>query len=161
MITVAQIEQLVSEKIQGTDAFLVGVKVNPGNKIVVLLDGMNGVGIDECVAMSRHIEGSLDREAEDFELEVSSPGLTSPFQVLSQYEKYKGKEVEVKTEDGKKLKGELSEVGAEGIVIKTREKRRIEGRKKKEVVEENIELFFEHEDAAQKIKSTKIVISFK
>ena len=161
MITVAQIESLVAEKIQDTDFFIVAIKVNPGNKIVVLIDGMSGIGIDECVSISRHIEGSLDREIEDFELEVSSPGLTSPFVVLAQYEKYLGKQVEVKTESGTKVKGELSEVMDDKVVVTTKEKKRIEGRKKKELVEEKIDLFFQHEDLNQQIKSTKIVISFK
>lgn len=161
MISEEGIKALVLEKIAGSDFFLVNVKVSTSNKIVILIDGLKGIGIDDCVSISRHVESNLDREQHDFELEVSSPGLSSPFLVLEQYQKYLGKEVEVQTEDGKKVKGVLVRVDSLGIVLKSQEKVKLEGKKKKELVTTEKPFYFEKEDKAQKIKSTKIVISFK
>ena len=161
MITKEQISALVKEQIQDSDKFIVDIKVSPSNKINVLVDGYSGLGIDDCVSISKHIEGAFDREVEDFELEVGSPGLDSPFVVLEQYKKYLGKEVKVINEEGKKIEGVLSEVNEEGIVLKYEEKQRIEGRKKKITVEIEKHLFFNGELKESNIKTTKIVISFK
>ena len=59
--------------------FLVAVKVSSANKIIVLADKLDGITIDECVSIHRFIESKLDRDIEDYELEVSSPGLDLPF----------------------------------------------------------------------------------
>lgn len=161
MITPEQIENLVQDKIAGTELFLVGAKVSPGNKIVVLVDKFSGIGIDDCVEISRHIEGSLDREAEDFELQVSSPGLDAPFMVPQQYQKYVGKEVEVLTQKGNKIKGKLKQVEKEHIVLSFQEKKKLENSNKKALVESEISLYFEGKTPENTIKTTKIVISFK
>ena len=161
MITSEQIQVLVEEKIAGTELFLVGVKVSPTKKIVVLVDGFAGVGIDECVGISRHIENSFDREVEDFELQVSSPGLESAFLVNQQYQKALGKQVEVYTESGAKYLGELAILNQESIVVKYEENKKLVGAKKKTLVKGEIELFFNTSEAEIKIKTTKRVISFK
>jgi len=145
----------VEEKIDGTDYFLVDLSVSSSNAILVEIDSAEGVKISDCVAISRHIEGNLDREEVDFELSVSSAGVGRPFKILKQYEKNIGKEVEVLLVDGQKLKGELQKADKDGIVLKTSRKDRVEGKKKKEII-------IEHKNIPMDgIKETKVIISFK
>lgn len=107
MISEKKIHDLISEKIEGSDIFLVDLSVKPGNKIRILVDSIRGLTVDDCVKVSRHVEFSLDRESEDFDLQVSSPGADSPFKVRDQYRKYEGKNVEVITNDNKVIQGKL------------------------------------------------------
>jgi ribosome maturation factor RimP len=160
MISEELITKLVHEKIEGTNYFLVEVKVGAGNKISVLVDGEEGIPIKGIVGVSRQIESSLDRETEDFELVVSSPGLDQAFKVLKQYLKYIGKKVEVKTGDGKKLQGILISADEEGIVLESSEKLKLEGMKKKELVVTQYVLKFVATEAAKKINECKVVITF-
>lgn len=154
MITLEQIKKLTDEKLEGTTNFIVDISIKPGNKITILLDNDNGVSIGDCVAMSRHVEFSLDRETEDFELNVMSPGLTEPFKILRQYEKYINKEVDVVTKENKKLTGKLLSANNEGIVLEVQTKEKVEGKKSKQTIINNIPLTF------NQIKETKVVISF-
>jgi ribosome maturation factor RimP len=154
MITAEQIQTLVDAKLAEGDNFLVELIVKPGNKIIILLDNDKGVSIADCVAMSRHVEFNLDRETEDFELRVSSPGLDQPFKTLRQYQKYLGKQVEVTTKDQKKLSGKLNKVDKEGIELETRAKERLDSKKGKQLVINNINLTHDQ------IKETKVVVSF-
>lgn len=124
------------------------------NKITVSIDRKGGIAISQCVEVSRFIEKSLDRETEDFELEVSSAGMGQPFKVLKQYLKNVGREVDVKIKDGKKVNGILLGADESGFSIKQITKERIEGRKAKLEVE--TEVRFSYDD----IKETKIVIKF-
>jgi ribosome maturation factor RimP len=155
MITTQQVRELAEEKVKGTDSFIVDVAVKPGNKIVVLVDNDNGVTIDHCVAVSRHIEFSLDREKEDFELSVSSPGADQPFKVERQYKKSIGKEVEIVKVDGVKLKGQLLDADSDKVVIEQVLKLTKEEKKaKKEPVEEvTVKI--------KDIKTIRAIISFK
>ena len=84
MINKETIKQLVNDKIAHSDYFLVDVTVSTSNHIVVEIDNQDGVNIDFCAELSRHIESQLDREVEDYELEVGSAGLTAPFKVIEQ-----------------------------------------------------------------------------
>ena len=84
--------------------FIVEITVKPGNKIIVSIDSFTGIAIDDCVAISRSIEANFDRDIEDYELEVSSAGLTQPFKVFQQYQKNIGKNVEILFKNGQKLK---------------------------------------------------------
>ena len=154
MITLEQVKKLTDEKLEGTANFIVEISIKPGNKITILLDNDNGVSIGDCVAMSRHVEFSLDRETEDFELNVMSPGLTEPLKILRQYEKYIDKEVDVVTKENKKLTGKLLSANNEGIVLETQTKEKVEGKKTKQTVINNVPLTF------NQIKETKVVISF-
>ncbi|MBL4652081.1 MAG: ribosome assembly cofactor RimP [Flavobacteriales bacterium] len=155
MITQAQIEKLVTEKIENTDQFIVSIEVKSGNNIQVEVDSMSGVGVKEFMAISRHIEGNFDREIEDFSLRVSSPGVGEAYKVLEQYTKNVGRKVKVKTNEGKELVGELLRFGSEEICIKTKERKRVEGKKSKQVVEEEITI------QVKDIKETNTEISFK
>lgn len=154
MISVEKIRKLAEEKIAEGSNFIVEISVKPGNKITLLLDNDNGVSISDCVAMSRHIEFNLDREAEDFELNVMSPGLTEPFKIIRQYQKNIGKQLDVLTKENKRITGKLLSVNDEGIVLEIKSKERTEGKKGKQIVINNINLTF------NQIKQTKIVISF-
>ncbi|MCA6361713.1 MAG: ribosome assembly cofactor RimP [Bacteroidetes bacterium] len=155
MITPQYIADLASAKLADSGSYLVDVSVAPGNRIVVTIDNEQGLGIADCVAMSRWIENQLDREAEDFSLDVTSPGLDQPFKVFRQYVKNIGREVEVKQTDGKKLGGILvSAAEGEGIVIEEKKREKVEGKKSKQNVT------YRHEVPFASIKETKIVIKF-
>lgn len=154
MITVEKIQKLADEKLAEGSNFIVDIAVKTGNKITVLLDNDNGVSISDCVAMSRHIEFNLDRESDDFELNVMSPGLSEPFKILRQYQKNIGKQVDVVTKEGKKLSGKLLDANDLGINLETKVKEKVANKKGKQLIINNINLTF------NQIKETKIVISF-
>jgi len=160
VINAKKIQILAEEFLEGTSAFLVDVKVASGNVIRISLENDDRTSITDCVALSRHIEGSFDREEEDFSLDVGSPGLDQPLKVLRQYLKIIGKQIAVNLIEGKKIQGELVSVEEDegefkSLVLKTREKKRIEGRKATEWVDE------EHQFQAGDIEWTKVIISFK
>ena len=115
MIDKNVVTRIVDEWLEGKDYFLVDVTVSPDDKIVVEIDHAEGVWIDDCVELSRYIESKLDREEEDYELEVGSAGIGQPFKVLQQYLIHIGKEVEVLTKTGKKLEGVLKEAGEDNL----------------------------------------------
>jgi ribosome maturation factor RimP len=122
MIEKEKIQGLVEEFISGTGLFLVSVKVSSSNRIIVLADKNEGITIDECAAIHRHIENGLDRVNEDFELQVSSPGLDMPFGVIEQYLKNEGKKVEVTDNEGSKYIGNLKNVTKGGFELETKSK---------------------------------------
>jgi len=141
------VKRLVEEKIAGTDLFIGDVKVKSGNVIYVFLDGDKGVTVDDCIAVSRHIESHLDRDREDFELHVSSFGVGQPLKMHRQYCNAIGREFSIVTTDGMNHEGKLLQVQENEIVI---EKQSI--KKKEPPVEEKI-LFSE-------IKTAKIKVVF-
>lgn len=145
------IENIVNEK----DAFLVDIKISTSNKINIEIDSLKGFTINDCVEVSRLIESKLDREEEDFELEVASAGLSEPFKVIQQYHKNLGKDVETLTKDGKKIKGILSSVSESGFEIEESKMVKVEGKKKKQNIIET------HSFGFDEVKSTKIIIKFK
>jgi len=145
-----KIEESVKEYIRGTDLFLVAVKVSASNKITILADTKKGITIDECALLHQHIENGLDRETEDFELQVSSPGLDSPFSVIEQYYKNEGQKVAVVDDEGQKYTGVLKNVTKGGFDLETEVK--IKG-KAKEV--KDLPFNFDQ------VKSTRIVLTIK
>jgi ribosome maturation factor RimP len=148
MIEKSTIEKLVREFITGTEMFLVSVKVSGDNRIAVLADTMKGIKIDECASLHRHIEKSLDREIEDFELQVSSPGLDAPFTVIEQYYKNEGKKIEVTSDEGTKVAGVLKNITAGGFELDTEVK--VKGKSK-----EIRELSFNFEQ----VKKARLILS--
>ena len=154
MIAKAKVLNLVEEKLED-NMFLVDVSVSKNNTIHVFIDSFDGLTIDQCIEISRHVEHNLDREEEDFELQVSSPGLTESFKVKEQYIKYNGREVEVLTLDGDQLKGVMKDVSDEGITLETSKREKVEGHKKKQLIVKKHNLKFDE------IKTAKAVISFK
>lgn len=153
MITENDIRTSVIKAIQGTPLFIVDVKVSPGPKVAVELDSPTGITIGECRSISKLMNEDFDREKEDFELTISSPGLEKPFKVQEQYLKNIGRTVEVELNDGKKINGTLQKKKNESIILEVKEKRK-NGKKKEEITEL-------HELKLTDIKQTKVVISFK
>lgn len=117
MIEKETIEGYLREILSGREIFLVEVKVDKSNKIRVHIDRLQGVSIDDCAAVSRELEGKLNRDMEDFAMEVSSPGLDAPFKVREQYVKNTGKMVSVQCRDGSKFLGVLKEAREDGILL--------------------------------------------
>jgi len=150
MIEKQKIQSIVEEFIKGTGLFLVAVKVSGANRITVLVDKNEGITIDECAGIHRQIENSLDRETEDFELQVSSPGLDLPFGVIEQYFKNDGKKVEVVDSEGVKYSGKLKSITKGGFELETELK--VKG-KAKEL--KDISFNFEQ------IKSTRVILTIK
>lgn len=155
MISKQKIEELVSQWLQGKDYFLVDIAISSDNKIVVEIDHADGVWIDDCVELSRFIEERLDRDEEDFELEVGSAGLGQPFKVEQQYQNHIGKEVEVLQADGKKVKGLLKAVDGRQFIVSVKEKVKVEGKKRPELQD------VDHQYDMDEVKYTKYLISFK
>ncbi|PKR79662.1 ribosome assembly cofactor RimP [Brumimicrobium salinarum] len=159
MLKKKEIEKLALERIEELNSglFIVEILISTKNVIQVKLDKEDGnVSITECVSVSRNIEHNLDREKQDFELQVSSAGLDQPFRVLKQYIKNIGQEVKVHLkEKNKTIEGVLKHADKEKIILETSTKERLEGKKKKVLVVQ------EHEFKHDEIKETKIIISFK
>ncbi len=95
----SNVRAIIEESIQDTEIFLVDLKITGGGKITVLIDAIGGLPITDCMKVSRGIEFNLDRETEDFELHVSSPGLDKPFKVFKQYEKNITRSIRIVLED--------------------------------------------------------------
>ena len=155
MIEKSKITQLAEDYLASSANYLVDVVIKPGNLIVVEIDNDDAVCIDDCVALSRYLEDNLDREAEDFELEVGSAGVTSPVKVLRQYLKNVGNEVEVLLKNGIKLSGLLKSADDKGIVLSLEKQVKPEGAKRKVTVQEDVVYTFDE------IKNTKYLIRFK
>lgn len=140
-----EVESVLAE----TDKFVVEIKVKAGNRITVLLDSDTSISIDDCIAVTRHIESVFDRETEDYDLTVSSAGIDQPFKLLRQYIKNVGREVEITLNDGSIYTGKLISANTEKISVYRKTKI------KKVETEETREIPF------SEIKQTKEVISFK
>lgn len=149
MIAVETIQKLVQEKIDNTDFFIVDIKVDTANNISIFVDSKESFDVQTCVDISKHVENSLDRDEEDFALEVSSAGIGYPFKVIQQYEKAVGKTIEVLFSDGKKLEGTLIKVNPESFELEYQMKEKPEGAKRPKLVTKQQEI---------KYDSTKSVI---
>ncbi|MFH1118478.1 MAG: ribosome assembly cofactor RimP [Bacteroidota bacterium] len=149
MIKAEEIRKVVEEKIEGSDKFVVEVKVRSGNRIMVLLDSDTSLNIDDCIKISRHIESVFDRETEDYDLVVSSAGIDQPYKMSRQYIKNIGREVEVSLNDKTIFTGKLVAANETGITVYRKTK------VKKTETEETREIPF------TEINQTKEVISFK
>ena len=149
-----RVKELVAEKIADKpDLFLVDVKMHSNGKLMILVDGDNGIGIDDCVAISRHVGFHLEEEnvvETAYNLEVSSPGIDFPFTLPRQYIKNMGRTLAIKMADGSKREGKLSSLTEDAITIE--ETIKVKG-KKAEQIEAVIPL--------NQITETKVLISFK
>ncbi len=154
MVAKEKIEELIKPKLDEGDYFVVSLDISSGNKIKLLIDSLKGITIQECVAFSRAIEHNLDRDTEDFELEVSSPGLDMPLQVKQQYIKNIGRELDLLLDDESKVKGLLKEVKDDEVVIYEEKKVKVEGHKKKQLIKTDHKISFD------KIKKAIVVIKF-
>ena len=136
-----------------SDLFLIDFAVDASNKIKVVLDGDAGVNLKDCMAISRAIEHNLDREEDDFSLEVTSAGATAPLLLPRQYKKNIGRKLEVKTQDGQ-YEGNLTASDENEITLewKAREPKPIG--KGKHTVQKKQEIAFSD------IKEAKVVLKF-
>ena len=150
MITYERVLRLIEEKVEGTEHFLVELKMGEMNDITIIMDGDDGFSIQDCILFNRHMEQSLDREVEDFSMKV-----TEAFKHVRQYVKNVGRGVKVKPVEGKTIEGELVAADETSITVRTLRKERIEGRKAKHWVEEDFTLKY------SEIQETKVVIAFK
>lgn len=146
MIDKFKVLDIVKDVLEGSDKYLVNMKITPDNRIFVDLDGDNGINIDDCIEVSRAIENSLNRDEEDFELNVSSAGADSPLKMPRQYRRHVGRELSVEPFEGAKVEGVLTEAGDTQFTIKTK------GSKK----EPSQELTFAYED----VKTARVLIRF-
>lgn len=153
MIDKTALEQVINEALEGSKMFLVTLKVSKDNVIDVALDSDEDITIDDCVAVNDAVLAAFDRDVEDYELTVGSYGLTSPLLLPRQYRNSVGCEVEVLTVDGRKLKGVLADADDEGFTLTMTVKRKLEGKKRPELVEEQER--FNYSD----IKQTKNIIT--
>jgi ribosome maturation factor RimP len=149
-----RVKELVEEKIADKpNLFLVDVKMHSNGKLIVLIDGDNGLGIDDCVQVSRHVGFHLEEENvidTPYNLEVSSPGIDYPLSSTRQYAKNIGRNLAIKMADGAKREGKLTAITEDAVIIEENIK---EKGKKAETVESVIPI--------DQITETKVLISFK
>ena len=155
MIDKNVVRNLVEEWLKDKEYFLVDVEISQDDKIVVEIDHADGVWIDDCVQLSKYIEDRLNRDDEDYELEVGSAGLGQPFKVPQQYVNFIGKEVEVLDADGKKYRGVLKAVDGRDFTVTVKEKVKKEGAKRPTM--EDVDRTFSMDG----VKYAKYLISFK
>ena len=149
-----KIEKIVSEFIAGKELFLVAIRLSSTGKITVLVDRKEGITIEECAELSRFIEKNLSRDIEDYELQVSSPGIDMPFLVKEQYYKNEGRLIEVIDFGGKKYSGTLKNVTDGGFELETEIKVKTGGKKKTTEIKD---LSFNYEQ----VKSAREILIFK
>jgi ribosome maturation factor RimP len=155
MILKSDIERLVTDKIAGSDMFIVEISVRPGNKVEVLLDKDSGMTIEDCTEVHRFLVKQMEEAGEDIELEVSSPGVGQPLKIKRQYVKNVGRPMKVKLTDGRKVDGLLTAANDAHIVLTYEVREEIPGKKAKKKVQKEDMIPHEH------IVEAKIVITFK
>lgn len=120
MIDKFKVLDIVKDTLEGTEKYLVNMRITPDNRIFVDIDGDNGINIDDCIELSRTIENKLNREEEDFELNVSSAGADAPLKMPRQYHRHIGRMLSVEPFEGEPVEGTLLEADEEQFVIKTK-----------------------------------------
>ncbi|MDC0584161.1 ribosome assembly cofactor RimP [Bacteroidales bacterium] len=154
MINKEEVHNLFKEYIDDKKFFIVDYSISSSNLIKLSVDGFDGVTIQDCVNISRLIEHNLDREKEDFELQVSSAGLSEAIKVQEQYFKNEGREMDIVLLSGEKVTGTMSNVNAESITLTYSKKEKVEGKKKKQLIEYTKEYRYDE------ISSARVNISF-
>lgn len=132
MISETTIHKLIEEHISGTAVFLVDLVVKPDSKIFVFIDKEGGLQITDCITLSKHIEAGLDREKEDFEIMVSSPGADYPFKVKKQYIKHVGRGIKIKLKNGTELNGTLKQADEQSLLVAAEQPKK-SNKKQKEI----------------------------
>jgi len=142
MIDKQIIKEVVEEFLKSSGNYLVDIEIKPDNTIVVEIDNDNVVSINDCVALSVYIGSKIDRDKEDYALEVGSAGLGQPFKIRRQYMKNIGNAIEVLTLSRVKHTGILKAVDDDKIILTVSKKIKPEGAKRKVIVEEDITFLF-------------------
>ena len=151
MLLKEDIRKVALDKAVELDGYIVDITVSNTNVITIYFDRDSGVHIDDCLAISKHIHDHFDRDDEDYELTVCSPGLTNPLKIKEQYLKHQGQEVVVKKRDGKKISGVLKEYN-DNITLEVLKKDKAHN---KQYTLNDVMIPFEE------IKETKLKINFK
>ena len=151
MISKEEITNVAELKIKQLGGYLVDVKVNTANVITVYIDRVEGVLVEHCLEISKHIEERFDREIEDYELTVCSAGLDNAFMVNEQYQKHIGKEVGVLLTNGRRKKGIILSYDDE-LLLEVEKKKK---GSRKEYITEKVRI------PKDEIKETKLKINFK
>jgi ribosome maturation factor RimP len=149
-----RVKELIEEKISDRpELFLVEIRMLPNNKLIIHVDGDEGISIQDCAAISRHVGFHLEEEnviEQAYNLEVSSPGVGEPLKLKRQYYKNIGRLLSVKLADGSQKEGKLLSATDNDITIEAS----IKEKGKKATVAEAV-LSFDN------IIETKVLISFK
>lgn len=132
MIDKQALENLINARLEGTEYQLITLNVSADNNILVEVDRLSGVDVDFCSELNQYICENLDREVEDYALEVGSVSLTDPFKTKMQYDKNLGHDVEVLALDGKKYRGQLVSVDEDSFSIDAEVMVVVEGKKRKQ-----------------------------
>jgi len=143
MIDKQIVKEIVEDFLESSDNYLVDIVIKPDNTILIEIDNDRSVSIDDCVVLSKFIETKLDRDIEDYDLEVSSAGIGQAFKIIRQYRKNIGNEVEILTQTGLKYIGVLKVVNENNIVLLVRKQIKPEGAKRKVTVEEEITFLYD------------------
>ncbi|ALR32627.1 MULTISPECIES: ribosome assembly cofactor RimP [Chryseobacterium] len=150
-----KIEELLNEFLETRkDLFLIDLKFSAGDDITVILDGDNGVSLQDCLDASRAIEFNMDREEHDFSLQVMSAGLSEPLATPRQFAKNLGREIEVLLNDSTKIEGELAKIDEEKITLILRY------RKPKDIGKGKVDVEEEKEIPYSEIKKALVTIKF-
>ncbi|MDR2065808.1 MAG: ribosome assembly cofactor RimP [Prevotellaceae bacterium] len=156
MINIEKIKEIIEREIAGSDKFIVDIDISADNKISIAVDSdSEGINISDCISISRTVEDVLNREDEDFELEVASAGLSSPLKMLRQYQKNINKDIDIVFKSGKKLTAKLTGATADSIDVEYKEKMIIENKKRKQLITKNETVMLAD------VKSVKVAVSFK
>lgn len=150
MIDIKVVDSIINEKLETTDCFLVSLNISGDNHIVVEIDSETSVDLNFCVELTRYIEQHIDRETEDYSLEIGSYSITKPFVDRRQFIKNIGRAVEVSTADNRRVRGILLEADENGFVIETEVKELLEGQKRKKTVKKQILFLY------NSVKQTKL-----
>lgn len=151
------ITDIVNEYLGEGELFLVAITISTQNRIRVFIDGDKGVSIDDCIRLSRHIESQLDRDKEDFELEVSSVGVGQPLVLFRQYNNNLGRRLSVHASDNRYIKGKLTGVTQDGIFIEKERADKGKKKKKEPETDSGSKQFIPFDD----ILEAKVQVSFK
>jgi ribosome maturation factor RimP len=154
MVTEERVRQIIDEVLAGSDRFLVDLKVNPGNIIVVEIDNDDAIKVSELAEVNRTIRERLGVVGEDVELRVSSPGTSKPFRVPRQYLKHIGKMVEVETNDGRKMVGVMEKWDGSKMDLRVQIPSKVKGRPAK--LEKDVTVF-----SCDELKAIKATVTFK
>lgn len=133
--------------------FLIDFSISPDNKIKITLDGDEGVSLQDCMDISRAIEHNLDREEEDFALEVASAGATTPLTMARQYRKNIGRKLEVRTLN-ESIEGELTAAEEDSITLEWK------AREPKPIGKGKVTVRKKQEIALSDIQEAKVVLKF-
>ena len=150
-----KVENLLQEAFEENNSlFLIELNINEANHITVVIDGDNGVSVNDCIAVSRKIEHNLDRDEEDFSLDVTSAGVSTPLEMPRQYRKNLGRTLAVITVDGEKIEGELAGFEDNKITLKWK------SREPKPVGKGKVTVNKEAVLSLDDVKEAKVIITF-